>query len=110
MTTKEILGSNFESMMSYIQRYLNVSKNDLELISKNPYNAQAALDSIIDRITELVEDIKCDIQNRVEIPLARLTALKTVKEAVRNYQSQLAEAISQEEQKAKTLIEEIEKL
>lgn len=110
MTTKEILGSNFEPMISYIQRYLNVSKEDLDLISKNPYEAQGALNGLISRITELVEDVKCDLQNRVQIPLARLTALKTVKEAVRTYQSQLAEVIRQEEDEAKTLIEEIEKL
>jgi len=110
MTTKEILGSNFESMMSYIQRYLNVSKEDLDLISKNPYEAQGALNGLINRITELVEDIKSDLRNHIQIPLTKLTALKTVKEAVRNYQSQLAEVIRQEEDEAETLIKEIEKL
>ena len=110
MTTKEILGSNFESMISYIQRYLNVSKDQLDLISKNPYEAQTALNGIVNRIAELVEDIKCDLKDKVQIPLQRLTALKTAKEAVRNYQSQLAEVIAQEEHEAKTLIEEIEKL
>lgn len=110
MTTKEILGSNFESMISYIQRYLNVSKDDLDIILKNPYEAQRALNGLISRITELVEDVKCDLQNRVQIPLAKLTALKTVKETIRSYQSQLDEVIRQEEDEAKTLIEEIEKL
>jgi predicted transcriptional regulator len=97
-------------MMSYIQRYLNVSKDEVELISKNPYTAQKALNSVIDQITEIVEDIKYELENKVHIPLQRLTALKTVKEAVRNYQSQLAEVISQEEDEAKTLLDEIEKL
>ena len=110
MTTKEILGSNFESMISCIQRYLNVSKDDLDLISKNPYNAQEALNGVINRITELTEDIKYELQNKVQIPLIRLTTLKTVKETVRTYQSQLAEVIAQEEHEAKTLIEEIEKM
>jgi len=110
MTTKEILGSDFESMILYIQQYLNVSKEDLDLISRNPYEAQGILSGLISRITELVEDIKRDIQDRIQIPLKRLTDLKTVKEAVRNYQSQLAEVIRQEENEAKTLIEEIEKL
>lgn len=110
MTTKEILGSNFESMMSYIQRYLNVSKEDLDLISRSPYSAQSALNSVIDRISELVEDIKCDLQNQVQIPLTKLNAIKTVKEAVRNYQSQLTEVICREEDEAKALINEIEKL
>jgi protein-arginine kinase activator protein McsA len=110
MTTKEILGSNFESMMSYIQRYLNVSKDDLDLISKNPYNAQTALGVVIDRITELVEDIKSDLQNHIQIPLTKLNSIKTVKESVRDYQSQLAEVIRQEEDEANALIKEIEKL
>ena len=110
MTTKEILGSNFESMMSYIQRYLNVSKEDLDLISRNPYSAQAALNAVIDQITELVEDIKCDLQNQIQIPLTKLNAIKTAKEAIRNYQSQLTEVIRQEEDEAETLIKEIENL
>lgn len=110
MTTKEILGSNFESMMSEIQRYLNVSKDELDTIAKNPYNAQSALKLVVDRITEMVEDIKYDLQNHIQIPLMKLAAIKDSKATVRDYQSQLAEAIRLEEDEAEVLLKEIEKL
>lgn len=108
MTTKQILGNDFDSFIALIKRFISLSSESATQIETNPYAARNAIKDAQGILTENVQDIKELLAAKESIQLVRLKALKDAKQKLRDFDGLLEIAIKQEEDSANALIAEIE--
>lgn len=108
MTTKQVLGNDFDSFIGLIKRFISPSSESIAQIETNPYIARNAIKDAKGILAENVQDVKELLAAKESIQLSRLKALKDAKQRLCNFDGLLEVAIKDEEDSANALIAEIE--